>query len=248
MRLFSFFRALGITALVGVVAMISFSCSSDDPLGCVSFERLLSEEMPRTFSLDTSSLRAFYQEKAGDKWKEEDMETVLGYYRQAPLSLTFYGGKLWRHYEFGGQPSNPLRFVWDAYCKIKGVNRKLCLLTPIEKDGERYVLNTNKYRPLIVTDFYKDGFEVTSVSEAGESKTGSKEIGKYRLSEGPDATNMLFFDSERELATEVISMIRNDLGNEFVVIGYFGSRYVNTVVNLDETEQEMLDYLDRYGL
>lgn len=196
----------------------------EDPVDV--FQRIASGEISATYT--STGVKLFNKNsETGNQWKEIDLSELAGWQSSLPYDIHIKDGSCWLRYNlFPLSGPNPLYEPWEAYCKKKGISSDLYISYPItlSEDGKTFKIGHHEYtidhgnssgisfssywEHSVYPDLLPDGNYETGYSREAHTYTA----GKLTL---PDLSTILWYESEKEMFTDLLRRIRDEFGDKF---------------------------------
>jgi hypothetical protein len=187
-----------------------------------------------------------------DQWEEIDLYDYIGWEANLPGTINIKDGRSWTRYSMFSLSIGPneLYLPWYAYCKVTGEKRSLYVATPILLDEESFTITMNG-KTFEIPEASGDGFKLsykTGYRKGGDDTIGTHlEINTYLKGDldSFDESQIIWYESERDLIVDICSKIRSELGDQFNLNNYLAPdiELDDPMVDMDEVENALLSRL-----
>lgn len=243
--------------LVTACVLLVCSCSKDEPTPeqkAEPFKKMIVEKGEATYKLVNTE---YYNksERTNNEWEYQDLKYIAGYEIRVPSVLHIKNGRTWAPYQmFKGTGPSPLMTPWLLYCKHTGQNSTVFISTPIELSEDNTHV-TIAGRDCEILSSSANGFVIQyespflyGDSDTHEWKQGmNRNIYTYQKIETQSINfdDYLCFDTEREMAIQLVALMREFFGDEFNLNDYtYGQAiYDDPIVNFDFILERVLKTL-----
>jgi hypothetical protein len=207
-----------------------------------------------SISYTSSDFSLYQKDKYTDnEWTEINLYEIDGWERVSPRTINIKDGRSWTSYKMFSASSGPneLYMPWLAYCKVTGETKSLYVATPIQLDEEAYTISMNG-KTFYVLEASEDSFKLSykSTYSYSDGEVGNQlEVSTYQkgVLDDIDESNILWYDSERALITDICAKIKNKFGNQFNLNDYLAPDIIldDPMVDMDKVEAALLSRLDK---